>query len=323
MQFPRSALLLRTTLARFDTKANNAFMPSERNLTAKVNMMIKVASIIFQTIIVNVILGYLTAEVGLSIRSFKQLREARQIDKIFMLGVIIMAFTDVLIFHIIYGIDERPQKEIMEKILPLALFLSPLNLLWARSSCLGGRNFQRDFAMGLASSYFYGYLQKVGPLFETSIMDSQEHNGNRFPLTHWILIPKNGVIFDTISTADPRISFKSNSKSIRLNYSGVHQRPYHFSLYEIVERDFAMSCCLEYASALRVLDEMKDVFGFERKEIEEIVMMFYETIIEYVELEGNVGSYVQFLLFSGYKEDIVNEIKIKAIRDLFGTFGNA
>ena len=297
-------------------------MPSERNLSAKVNMMIEVASIIFQTIVVNAIFGYFAAEVCLFnlmrakfSRIFKQLQESRQIDKIFILGVITMAFIDVLIFHIIYGIDERPQKEVMEKMLPIALFLSPLNLLWARSSCRGGRNFQRDFAMGLACSYFHGYLQKVGPHFEASIKDSQERDGNRFPYIHWILIPKNGVIFDSISKADPRIHFKSNSKSIRLNYSGVHQRPYHFSLYEIIERDFTICCCLEYASALRVLDEMTDAFGFERKEVEEIVMVFYKTVIEYVELEGKVGSHTQFLLFSGDKEDIVDVIKKEARRD--------
>ena len=285
-------------------------------------MFIDFTVIYLQMLLLNVLLGYFATQVNFielvrirSIGIVRRFREARMIDKVTLLGVLIKTSLDLIVYHYIFGFNGKRRAEILHGLVEPALLLSPFNLLWARRVGQGDRKFRRDLAVGLASSYFYGYLKQVGQLFSDSIEESQEHNGKSFPPVHWILIPRNGVILHRLYDADQRIRFKANSKSIYIDFSGVHQRPYHFSLYEIAAQDLTICCCLEYASALQVLEEMKDMFGFGPKEVEEIVMTFHETIIQNFHLHGMFEPNLRLLLFSGEKEDIVNAIKEKAKED--------
>ena len=281
-------------------------------------MFIDLTVVFFQIVFLNILVGYYATQVNFielvrirSIGIVRRFRETRRIDKVIILGVLMKTSLDFIVYHSIFGFNGNRRAEIVQELVQLALFLSPFNLLWAQRLDRGNRKFQRDLAAGLASSYFHGYLKQVGKLFGNSIEESQEHNGKSFPLVHWILIPRNGVILHQLCDTDQRIRFKANSKSIYIDFSGVHQRPYHLSLYEIAAGDLTICCCLEYAAALQVLEEMKDTFGFGPKEVEEIVMIFYETIIQNFDLHGKFEPYLQLLLFSGEKENIVNAIKEK------------
>ena len=276
----------------------------------------------FQAAVVNVLLGCLMLQVNvLDVVKYgftgmsSSLQISRKIYRVFTLGVLIKTFIDFTVYNSFLGIGGKGREEIFNDVLKLALLLSPLNLLWTRRCGLASRKFRRDLAVGLASSYIYGYLKKIGPLFSDSIKESQDYFGDRFPSVLLILVPKNGVVLDQLSDADPRIRFKGNSKTIYIDYSGIYQRPYHFSLYEIVTEELTIRCCLEYASALRVLEEMRDMFGFEEKELNEIVMTFYEDVKENLDSYRKLDQQVEFLLFSGEREDMVNAIKEQAERD--------
>ena len=246
------------------------------------------------------------------LRIFRNLRKVCKIDTYSVIGVSLKTLIDLAAYYFIFGVDGKKDVKILKEFAQVAIFTSPL--LWACRFDLYAK-MKRDLAVCLASSYFHGYLEKLGQHLSDSLKESVEPNDVPFPPVRLILIPRNGRIFDNLTDADPKIHFKTNSKSVHISYSGVHRRPYHCSLYEIATCDFKIRCCIEYVSALSVLSEFRDCWGFGLKDMEDIIMIFYKTLVEKLSLDANDACNLHLLLFSGEKGDLVNAIQERVLKD--------
>lgn len=218
---------------------------------------------------------------------------------------------DLITYYLVFGLyEEKWNVQTLHDLAWTTVILSPLHVLLENDGSLQTRSFQRDVALGLACSYFHGYLEKLAPYIVDEITNSVDAVGTRVPPpTRIILVPKNGIIYDDLSEANGSIRFKLNSKTIRINDCGIYQRPYSFSFYEIDTSDVKIGCWLEYASALRILGEMKSSLGFTQTDLEEMVTMFYEALVRMISLHPIVDLHVQVVLFSGDRRGLVDAIQ--------------
>lgn len=292
------------------------------------DMFVHVVLAIVQTVTLNFLLGVsnafnfnalVTKRSSSFLGLFKLMNDAifafltdarKRMNAISYSGLAIKALFDVIVYHFIFGFGENvPDEGYLYNIGLITVYSSPLNLFWASRCDIHSCEFRQNIALGLANSYFHGYLDKLGQHFDDVIMASHDLYGRAMPLQRIILIPENAVVYDDLVGVDARIRFKVNSRSVRVDYSGTQQRPYHVSMYEIETNDSTMRCCLEYASALRVLKDMAKQFGLEDGELKEMVMLFYDTLLDKLATKPNVGSRMELLLFSGEKYDLVDAIQ--------------
>ena len=170
----------------------------------------------------------------------------------------------------------------------------------------------RNPAVGLAWSFYFGYLKKVLPKFIHNTINSQNKDSILDKLL--ILVPADCSIHHDISKADKRISYSENLEPVRENVGGIRQRKYVHSCYRVDSVEGPFYAAIEYATPLNVLREMcshKKV-GMSEEERNSQTIVFYETMKMIIEDyskddDPSIKNHVEFV-FLNKNENIGDKI---------------
>ena len=140
------------------------------------------------------------------------------------------------------------------------------------------RKRQSNPAIGLAWSYYFGYLKKVLPKLREKINESRcrDHMIDKL----LVLIPADCYIYHELNKADDRLQFAENLQAVNESVAGIQNRKYTHSCYRIDAEGETLYAPLEYATPLNTLLEMSKhkKAGLSEEERHRQVLLFYETI---------------------------------------------
>ena len=234
-------------------------------------------------------------------------------------SIVIKTCCDIILHRLFYGyakFDNSDIITIMLDTLPIILMTSPINCLIINDA---HKEFMRDIAKSLAESYFHQYVKILRSMVIQSIHGYRTTRSKRSPLNSYdlfILIPENGLIFDKIEDIDKdNITFKGNSlPAYRQSSGNGDEKPIHFSIYTIKDRAFSddesPAIYIQYASCLKVLQDLKITFNYTSEDIAYMVNIFFSALTDHIKnLSYNLSeSKIHIILFSGKKEDFINTI---------------
>ena len=122
----------------------------------------------------------------------------------------------------------------------------------------------KNVADGLAWNYYFGYLKLVLPNLDERIANSDRKLREKITIKKlFILLPKNGYIYDTIEDSDPRVKCAGDLKPLEIARGGIQKRSYKNTVHRIemprpdnsgkVDEYYVI---MEYAVQLKSLYEM-------------------------------------------------------------------
>jgi len=139
-------------------------------------------------------------------------------------------------------------------------------------------------AIGLAWSFYFGYLKKVLPKFDGNINRSK-HKDETLPKL-FVLVPEDCKIHGSLADADSRITFAENLQPHQENVAGIQERRYIHSSYKIEDPNFGkFYVALEYATPLNTLKDMcaNSKAEFTEAERDQQALLFYDTIKDIID----------------------------------------
>ena len=197
------------------------------------------------------------------------------------------------------------------------MLTSALNLSWAFELCPLKGTIRGDIASVLFNIYFHEYLKNMALYFSRYIETALPAEEGKMIPVQIILIPKNGEVYDDISEADPQIEFLINSASVFVATQGARKRPFHCSLYQILDKKSESICSLEYPLVLNVLKDFD--FRYHKTQVEQICEEFYDLLSKKIYTSLEAKKQVEVLLFSGQRQDIVDSVKqvLKRLNEVY------
>eukprot|EP00794_Sanderia_malayensis_P007946 gene7946-8803_t len=156
----------------------------------------------------------------------------------------------------------------------------------ALSHCLWlKRKKENSLAVGLAWSYYFGYLKIVLPNLVENINKSSSQVKDKLLRQLFVLVPANCEVFDKVNDADRNIEFKENLCSIEQNTAGIHVRKYVNTLYQVDVNGEQFYAAIEYATPLRTLAYMSKYkeTGLSRPEAQRQAYEFWQTTQDILE----------------------------------------
>ena len=206
-----------------------------------------------------------------------------------------------LIFLICFVTGFREQR-----ILITCFILSPL--LWL------SKKKEQNVAVGLAWSFYFGYLKIVLPELLANINYSKYRDELAEKAKVFILIPTDCQVFDELRDKDDRLEFVENLEPVKKNIAGIKVRKYVHSVYRICpDGEQPFLAILEYATPLRTLHQMSihreaGLSDFER---DRQVTLFYDELKDIINNYAHppeIKERVELVLLTGKGREIADEI---------------
>jgi len=208
-------------------------------------------------------------------------------------------------------------------IVPAFLVVSNLNQPPKIEHSRANEKENKNLADGLAWNLYFGYLKFVLPNLRTQINRTEKyrHHSDFKIQKLFILIPKNCVIYDTISNkhTDPKhlIEMDGNLQPLKINRGGVHNRVYKNTVHCITDETTEEKhyCIMEYATNLQTLYDMSndERAGLTREEKEIQVTLFVSKLKEILDGDENCKGKYELIPFGGDQD--ISKVMIRALKD--------
>eukprot|EP00795_Rhopilema_esculentum_P004639 gene4639-20914_t len=221
--------------------------------------------------------------------------------------ILVKCWLDIAIYGLIASFLKILNDNIFYDLASITMLTSALNLIWASELCPLKGTIRGDIASVLCNIYFHEYLKNMALFFSRSIETALPAAKGQIIPVQIILIPKNGEVYNDLSEADPRIEFLINSASVFVATQGACKRPFHCSLYQILDKKSISICSMEYPYVLNVLKGFD--FRYHKTQAEQICEEFYDLLTKTIYASLEAKRQVKVLLFSGQKQDIVDSVK--------------
>lgn len=135
-------------------------------------------------------------------------------------------------------------------------------------------------AIGLAWSFYFGYLKKVLPKFAAARNSSQFKDDTLDKV--FVLVPADCTIHQSLIDVDPKITFATNLQPHAENVAGIQVRKYIHSSYKIDDPRYKRPfyAAIEYATPLNTLRDMcmNKKAGLSEAERDRQALLFYDKI---------------------------------------------